>query len=163
MSFWSWRPLLTKYLQRFHACKLPEPQNYSSQGIYVIAWKSVSCTHMEMSFFGKKMDSQHAITWTNSCNGMTHGVMQVNRCPDCTVANISSSIYIFIVDGTRRSPDGPSWYPIEQLTSWSQLCSWSTALWDIIIDCQDLYAELKINHLVTGRTLPTVYKQAQNT
>ncbi len=25
----------------------------SSQGIYVIAWKSVSCTHMEMPFFGK--------------------------------------------------------------------------------------------------------------
>ncbi len=30
----------------------------------------------------KYMDSQHAITWTNSYNGMTHGVMQVNRCPD---------------------------------------------------------------------------------
>ncbi len=26
--------------------------------------------------------AQHATTWTNSCNGMTHGVMQVNRCPD---------------------------------------------------------------------------------
>ena len=24
-----------------------------------------------------------------------------------------------------------------------------------MIDCQDLYAELRINHLVTGRTLPT--------
>ena len=30
----------------------------------------------------KYMDSQHAITWTISCNGMTHGATQVNRCPD---------------------------------------------------------------------------------
>ncbi len=45
----------------------------------------------------------------------------------------------------------------------SQLCSWSTALWDIIIDCKDLYAELRINHLVTGRTLPTEFKCAPKT
>ena len=37
----------------------------------------------------------------------------------------------------------------------SQLCSWSIALWDTIIDCKDLNAELKINHVVTRRTLPT--------
>ena len=30
------------------------------------------------------------------------------------------------------------------------------SLWDTIIDCQDLYGELKINHLVTRRTWPTV-------
>ncbi len=77
-----------------------------SQGIYAIAWKSVSCTHMEMSFLEKlsifmwvpdysackHMDSQHAITWTNSCNGMTHGVMQVNRCPDCSVSDKGPSL-----------------------------------------------------------------------
>ncbi len=37
----------------------------------------------------------------------------------------------------------------------SQLINCSTALWDTIIDCQDLYAELKINQLITGRTWPT--------
>ncbi len=94
---------------------------HSSFSIYVIAWKSVSCTHMEIPFFGKMvnflfsfnseigwqnvyfnfismttimlvhdysackyMDTQHATIWTNSCSRMTHGVMQVNRCPDCT-------------------------------------------------------------------------------
>ncbi len=74
----------------------------SSQGIYVFAWKSVAGTHMEMNFFGKKysifcflfnwlsdyseckyMNIQHAPTCGNSCNHMTHGVMQVNRCHDC--------------------------------------------------------------------------------
>ncbi len=75
------------------------------------------------------------------------------------------------------NPDSPVWYPkysgtlkiffgcqISRSICWSgglmlidesELCSWSTALRDTIIDCQDLYAELKINHLVTGRTLPT--------
>ncbi len=70
-----------------------------SQGIYVIAWKLVSCTHNygNAIFFGKivnflfsfndysackYMDTQHATTWANSCSRMTHGVMQVNRCPD---------------------------------------------------------------------------------
>ena len=75
-----------------------------------------------------------------------------------------------------------SWQSIDQLNSWdsstnmsppappvylwvtatgpmlideSQLLNWSTALWDTIMDCQDLFAELKINHLVTGRTWPT--------
>ncbi len=39
----------------------------------------------------------------------------------------------------------------------SQLLNWSTVLWDTIIDCQDLYAKQKINHLVTRRTWPSVY------
>ncbi len=38
----------------------------------------------------------------------------------------------------------------------SQLLNWSTALWDTIIDCQDLYAEQKSNHLVTRRIWPTI-------
>ncbi len=52
---------------------------------------------------------------------------------------------------------------VDQFNSWDSsinmsppdLLNWSTALWDTIIDCQDLYAELKINHLVTRRTWPT--------
>ena len=89
----------------------------NSQGIYVIAWKSVSCTHMEMSFFGKidnclfsimwvhdyseckYIDTHHAITWTNSCNGMTHGVMQVNKCP-----NWIHTWYFFLVVWTFAFP-----------------------------------------------------------
>ena len=31
----------------------------------------------------------------------------------------------------------------------------STALWDVIMHCQDSFAELKINHLVTRRAWPT--------
>ncbi len=37
----------------------------------------------------------------------------------------------------------------------SQLFKWSTALWDTIMDCQNWYAELTVNHLVTGNPLPS--------
>ncbi len=33
----------------------------------------------------------------------------------------------------------------------SQLCSWSTALWDTMMDCQVWYAQLSVKHLVTRR------------
>ena len=44
-----------------------------TENIYVHRWPQ-SCEYMTI---------QHANIWTNSCNHMTHGVMQVNRCPDC--------------------------------------------------------------------------------
>ncbi len=69
--------------------------------------------------------------------------------------------------GTRRSPCNQVadwelsysvWTSLAPSNKRHQLFSWSTALWDTIIDCQDLYAEIRINHLVTGRTLPTVHQ-----
>ncbi len=46
-------------------------------------------------------------------------------------------------------------YPLAYCMTFRTEFNGSTALWDTIIDCQDLYAEQKINHLVTGRTWPT--------
>ncbi len=57
------------------------------------------------------------------------------------------------------NPDSLIWYRIEQLISWIvekfscwfMSLNWSTAPWNTIMDCQDLYAELTVNHLVTSK------------
>ncbi len=59
----------------------------------VIFWKKLSIVCFPLIGWHdfsacKYVDSQHAITWPNSCNGMTHDVMQVNRCPDWIPAHI---------------------------------------------------------------------------
>ncbi len=46
--------------------------------------------------------------------------------------------------------------------TWQSIMVSHTAV-DTIIDCQDLYAELRINHRVTGRTLPTELVKWQRT
>ncbi len=70
-------------VQSGHLCDCMEVSVMHSHG-NAIFWKNCQFSVFLDYSACKYMDTQHATTWTNSCNGVTHGVMQVNRCPDCS-------------------------------------------------------------------------------
>ena len=122
-----------------HSC-IPAKGN----GFLVTRWLTVSSSHQHwQSILAPHIAVEQFINWDSSIN------MSPHVC-DMEVAWTGTWTGIFYCDSH------PDTYPELEDSCWLMNLNSLTALWDTRIDCQDWYVELKINYLVTGRTLSTV-------